>query len=300
MSITLSCRIELPAGFRQNDVLAFHRRDAQQIAERIDGNVLQKALGWEGRPACLTFKFDDAFVMVELAIDGTPANGGQERLERMARRMLGLTQRVEEFEQAYRSHPQVGALIARNSGLRVALAPTPFEALSWAITGQQISVSAAVSIRRKVIQAAGLKHSGGLWCFPDSGQLANMSEQDLRQAGLSLTKAQTLIALSERIEKGLLPLNGWIDTPPEEEIRAQLLGIRGIGPWTVNYALLRGFGWLDGSLHGDVAVRRNLQALLGRADKVSEDEAKHWLAEFSPWRALVAAHLWAMQRTAGY
>ena len=127
-----------------------------------------------------------------------------------------------------------------------------------------------------------------------------MSEQDLRQAGLSLTKAQTLIALSERIEKGLLPLNGWIDTPPEEEIRAQLLGIRGIGPWTVNYALLRGFGWLDGSLHGDVAVRRNLQALLGRADKVSEDEAKHWLAEFSPWRALVAAHLWAMQRTAGY
>lgn len=296
----LSCRIELPAGFRQSDVLAFHRRDAQQISERIDGNALHKGLSWEGRPACLTFRFDKACVAVDLAIDGTLANDGRERMERMARRMLGLTQRVEEFEQDYRAHPQIGAVIARNAGLRVPLAATPFEALNWAITGQQISVSAAISVRRKVIQAAGLRHSSGVWCFPDSRRFANMAKQDLRQAGLSLIKAQTLIVLSERIEEGLLPLDSWVDAPPVEEIRTQLLGIRGIGPWTVSYVLLRGFGWLDGSLHGDVAVRRNLQVLLGREEKIREEEAKQWLAEFSPWRALVAAHLWAMQKTEGY
>ena len=83
----LSCRIELPAGFRQSDVLAFHRRDAQRISERIDGNVLHKGLTWEGRPACLTFRFDKACVAVDLAIDGTLANDGRERMERMARRM---------------------------------------------------------------------------------------------------------------------------------------------------------------------------------------------------------------------
>ena len=127
-----------------------------------------------------------------------------------------------------------------------------------------------------------------------------MAEQDLRQAGLSTTKAQTLIALSERIEKGLLPLDKWVDAPPVEEIRSELLAIRGIGPWTVSYVLMRGFGWLDGSLHGDVAVRRNLQVLLGREEKIREEEAKQWLAEFSPWRALVAAHLWAMQKVEGY
>jgi DNA-3-methyladenine glycosylase II len=299
-SATLSCRIDLPAGFRQSDVLAFHRRDAQQISERIDGNALHKGLSWEGRPACLTFRFDQACVAVDLAIDGTLAKDGQERMERMAKRMLGLTQRVEEFEQDYRAHPQIGALVERSAGLRVPLAATPFEALNWAITGQQISVSAAVSVRRKVIQAAGLQHSNGLWCFPDFRRFAKMAEQDLRQAGLSLTKAQTLIEVSERIEKGLLPLDKWVDAPPVEEIRTELLAIRGIGPWTVSYVLLRGYGWLDGSLHGDVAVRRNLQVLLGRVEKIREEEAKQWLAEFSPWRALVAAHLWAMQKKEGY
>jgi DNA-3-methyladenine glycosylase II len=306
MTTALSCCIALPVGFRQNDVLAFHRRDVQQIAEQIEGNVLRKGLVWEGHPACLSFRFDHGSAQVELAIDDATTDDDQVRIERMARtkqmarRMLGLTQRIEEFEQAYRSHPLIGEMVTRNSGLRVPLAPTPFEALCWAVTGQQISVSAAVSIRRKVIQAAGMKHSGGLWCFPDSRTFAKMSEQTLRQTGLSLTKAKTLIALSERVENRLLPLDDWVDAPPEEEIRAQLLAIRGIGPWTVNYALLRGFGWLDGSLHGDVAVRRNLQVLLGKPDKLREDEAKQWLAQFSPWRALVAAHLWAMQKTEGY
>jgi DNA-3-methyladenine glycosylase II len=109
-----------------------------------------------------------------------------------------------------------------------------------------------------------------------------------------------MIALSEQIERGVLPLDEWADTPPVEEIRARLLRIRGIGPWTVEYALLRGFGWMDGSLHGDAAIRRNLQIFLKESEKIKPDEAQKWLFEFSPWRALVAAHLWAMQTTDGY
>ncbi|MNG37440.1 hypothetical protein D3C84_1247910 [compost metagenome] len=62
----------------------------------------------------------------------------------------------------------------------------------------------------------------------------------------------------------------------------------------MDYALLRGFARLDGSLHGDVAVRRQLQRLLGAAEKLEQGFVRDWLAPFSPWRALVAAHLWAM------
>jgi DNA-3-methyladenine glycosylase II len=122
-----------------------------------------------------------------------------------------------------------------------------------------------------------------------------MSEADLRLAGLSQVKARSLIELSRRIDENLLPLDEWTATVPVDEMREKLSLVSGIGPWTINYTLLRGFGWLDGSLHGDAAVRRGLQTLLNYSEKVSEDYAKHWLAEFSPWRALVAAHLWALQ-----
>ena len=103
---------------------------------------------------------------------------------------------------------------------------------------------------------------------------------------------------------GGIPLDAWLDAARKgaldaEEVRGTLSAIRGIGPWTISYALLRGFGHLDGSLHGDVAVRRNLARLLEK-DAVTEKETAAWLAPFSPWRALVAAHLWGMQSRDGY
>jgi len=294
----LACVIELPPDFHADDILAFHRRDAQMLAERVEAATLHKGLAWQGRPACLTIRFAAGRAEAELALDGAACADADAdaagALRRMVAHMLGLTQPVADFEQAYRDHPQLGPLIARHPGLRVPQSATPFEALSWAVTGQQISIKAALSLRRKFIQAAGLRHSGGLWCYPDVERVTGLGEAALRAAGFSQGKAQTLIALAERIARGELPLDDWLATLPVDDMREQLLAIRGIGPWTVSYALLRGFGWLDGSLHGDVAVRRNLQALLGADEKLGEDAARQWLAPFSPWRALVAAHLWRL------
>jgi DNA-3-methyladenine glycosylase II len=289
----LTCSLKLPEHYRTEDILAFHQRDVLAIAESVDEHSLRKGLIWNNQTACLTIRFDRNSADAELLIDGSASANDADMFYAMVRRMLGLNQRIEVFEQTYRHHPQIGLMIAQQPGLRVPTTATVFEALSWAITAQQISVKAAISIRRKLIQTAGLLHSGGLFCYPDATQLARLSESGLRQAGFSKAKAQTLLAVSRMIENGEIRLKDEANTTNIEEIRRQLLQIRGIGPWTVNYALLRGFGWLDGSLHGDVAVRSGLQALLGSADKVTEQQAQQWLAQFSPWRALVAAHLWA-------
>jgi len=295
--VLLSCSFELPPDFRERDILAFHNRDTLAIAEQVDGRTFRKGLAWNGHAACLTIRFRDRCADAELAIDGNASTVGLDSLISMVQRMLGLTQQIEGFEQTYRDHSPLGALIARQSGLRVPLAATPFEALTWAVTGQQISVKAAITLRRKLIMAAGLKHSGGLSCYPDAGHIAGLTMLDLHQAGFSQRKAQTLITISEMVLENRLPLDSWmVDSPPVDQIHEQLLRIRGIGPWTINYALLRGFGWLDGSLHGDVAVRRGLQLLLGVSEKITEDKAKQWLADFSPWRALIAAHLWAFSQ----
>jgi DNA-3-methyladenine glycosylase II len=289
----LACSLELPQHYRTEDILAFHKRDALAIAESVDDHSLSKGLVWNDQAACLTIRFNQNSADAELVIDGSANANDADVFYGMVRRMLGLNQLVEDFEQIYRHHPQLGLLIAQQPGLRVPTTATVFEALSWAITAQQISVKAAISIRRKLIQTAGLQHSSGLFCYPDARQLVQLNDSDLRQIGFSKTKAQTLLAVSRMIENGEIRLKSEVNTEDVEEIRQQLLQIRGIGPWTVNYALLRGFGWLDGSLHGDIAVRGGLQALLGSTDKITEQQAQHWLSQFSPWRALVAAHLWA-------
>jgi len=298
----LSCSLPLPASFRPNDILAFHRRDPQEIAERVSASTLHKGLVWRERPASLFIEFQPLRALATLDVDGADTEDSQVDFERMARRMLGLSQDIDRFEQQYRHHPQLGALITRHPGLRVPLAATPFEALAWAIAGQQISVSAAVSLRRKLIVATDIRHSSGLLCHPQARQILALPEAALRQAGFSTSKNQALLTLSELVTSGQLPLDAWValDPLPVDAMRAQLEAVRGIGPWTVNYTLLRGFGWLDGSLHGDVAVRRGLQTLLEAPEKPSEAETRGWLAPFSPWRALIGAHIWATLSSIAY
>ncbi len=296
----LSTTLSLPATFRPDDFLAFHQRDKQALSERVDASSFHKGLLWNEKPASLSVHFQSDQAEVNLNVDGEITADSSARLVIMVRRMLGLDQKIELFERDYREHPQLGALIASRRGLRVPVTTTPFEALTWAVTGQQISVGAAVSIRRKLIVATDLRHSSGLLCYPGAAQIARLTEDKLRQSGFSATKAGTLCRLAELVMSDQLSLKVEELNVNAEEIRTRLLAVRGIGPWTASYTLLRGFGWLDGSLHGDVAVRRGLQMVLGREEKIGEEEAKGWLAQFSPWRALVAAHLWGAKSSLAY
>ncbi len=297
MSKVVVGAIDLPDHFRPADVLAFHGRDPSGIAERVEGRQVRKGLIWRDLPACLTLWFDRQQAHAELQADGPLSDRDDEAVMQLVRRMLGLTQPIEVFEESYRHHPRIGRLIAQNPGLRLPVAASPFEALTWAVTGQQISVSAALSLRRKLIQACGLRSSAGLFCYPDAAAILRLTDDALRLAGFSRTKAKTLREISLRVAGQALPLDLWLESPSMATVGERLLETPGIGPWTVSYALLRGYGWLDGSLHGDAAVRRNLQSLLGGSEKLDEKEAERWLAPFSPWRALVGAHLWAWDAT---
>lgn len=311
---TLECRLSLPEHYRWQEFIAFHSRDVSQSAERLDASAQQllKALHWRGSPALLALNWQSGEVMATLHSQRAASDAKAELagLQAMVQRMLGLAYPPSALEQAHGSHQELGPLLARQRGLHVPAAPTPFEALSWAIMGQQISVAVAVALRRKLIALAGVPLSPaiekavpqaqGMQAYPEAAQVAELDIESLRAASFSQAKAATLLTVARAVQSGELALDDWAQhsaqglwTPDSvAAASAQLLAIKGIGPWTVNYCLLRGYGWPDGSLHGDVAVRRAI-GLLQKKEKPDAATARIWLDQFQPWRALVAAHLWA-------
>jgi len=306
MPLVLRTQVALPANYRPQDMLALHARDALQASEKVEGLRVSKGLTWQGQPALLQLELAEggALAVASLAVDG-PADTGQDQaaLDAMVARMLGLGDGADQLALQHGKHPVLGPLLLSQMGLRVPASSSPFEALVWAITGQQISVAAAIALRRRLIAATAVQHSSGMLCHPDAAALAALTPEQLRAAGFSVSKIATLERVCAAVLDGSLPLDAWGTQPLKAQdaqaIEDALLAIKGIGPWTVHYALLRGFGWLDGSLHGDVAVRNALARLLD-VPSVSQREAEQWLGAFAPWRALVAAHLWASLSAKSY
>jgi DNA-3-methyladenine glycosylase II len=180
-------------------------------------------------------------------------------------------------------------LVEHEPGLRVIQAPTVFEALTWAIIGQQINLTFAISLRRSFIEQAGRPHPSGLWCYPEADDVARLDIEQLLSRKFSRAKAETLLRLARLVADGELELDAAGDI---DSLSARLLAVKGIGPWTVNYALLRGYAYPDCSLHGDVAVRAALERLLGNGTRPSIAETEAFLQAYRPQRTMAAAYLW--------
>ena len=292
--------IALPTDYQVVDFLSFHQRDSQQLAERVSNNSLEKGFMWDNSPACLSIHFTAQQAQAQLHIETNALStaGILNNWPGWLEYFLGLKQPTAAFFQQHQQHPELGALLRKQPGLRVAQTSSPFEAISWAIIGQQISVAAALNIRRRFIELAGVQHSSGIWCYPNAQSVAAISLEQLRSVGLSLNKARAIARISELLSTQALQFPDAVNASNIEQLRTDLLSVSGIGPWTVNYTLMRGFAWLDGSLHGDAAVRRYLQVLLNK-EQLSAKQTEQWLEQFSPWRALVAAHLWQSQGFSG-
>lgn len=284
--------LALPAHYRLHDVLAFHSRDTESVAEEVSADRLRKGMLLDGVPVVLDIALSPTSASCAVQADGKLSKAAQAQVREAALSILGLRIDPEPFSAFAAKDKIFGPLTRAQPGLRIVQSATVFEALTWAIIGQQINLSFAIALRRTFILQAGRRHSGGLWCYPAAADVARLEIDDLTSRKFSRAKAETLLRLARLVADGELDL----DVSPSnsiERISAALLAVKGIGPWTVNYGLLRGYGYADCSLHGDVAIRAAVQALLGEEVKPDIPRTEKILARYSPHRTMAAAHLWA-------
>ena len=279
--------IALPPGYRTSDILAFHGRDAEGLAEQVEPARIRKGVLIDGVPVLLDVAFGPDAATCTVTADGKLPDAA---VDDALLNILALRIDPAPFLKAVRGDALLGKLAQRQPGLRIVQSATIFEALTWAVIGQQINLTFAIALRRTFIAQAGRAHSSGLWCYPEAADVARLAPEDLITRKFSRSKAETLLRLARLVDSGELTLERSDDIAA---ISAALLAVKGIGPWTVNYALLRGYGYADCSLHGDVAIRAALQHLLGEDEKPDMARTEALLAQYKPHRTMAAAHLWA-------
>ncbi len=182
-------------------------------------------------------------------------------------------------------------LVAVLPGIRMPGSADPFELAIRAVVGQQISVAGARTVAGRLVAAAGrpLQNPASpvTHTFPSPDAVASLARDRPEAFSMPASRRRTIVALAEALADGALRIDPGSDP---EEVRAGLLSLPGIGPWTADYIVMRALGDPDGFLPSDLGVRHALEHLGAAADPRS---AAALSERWRPWRSYAVAHLWA-------
>jgi DNA-3-methyladenine glycosylase II len=164
-----------------------------------------------------------------------------------------------------------------------------FGALVFQVIGQQISVIAATAIFGRLTERFGGR-------VPDPGELARVDPGILHGLGLSRRKAATVVDLAQRFSDGRLSEDQLRELPDQEVIR-RLTEVKGIGPWTVQGALLIALQRPDVIRTDDLALRHAIQARYHLDHLPAPREVADLARQWRPYRSLASSVLLAAARS---
>jgi DNA-3-methyladenine glycosylase II len=189
--------------------------------------------------------------------------------------------------------PLLAELAVRLRGYRPPLSPDPFEMLVGAISAQQISLRAALAVRNRLIERFGL-HAEHAYAFPTRDRVAATTREELTALGFSGRKADYILALA-RAELDLGALAGL----PDEDVKAALVQLPGIGEWTADWFLARHLARPHAWPAGDLALRKVVSDFYGDGRPLTIQEVREIGARFDPFQNLSAHYLLLGNRLPG-
>jgi DNA-3-methyladenine glycosylase II len=140
----------------------------------------------------------------------------------------------------------------RLRGFRPPLVPDPFESLVTSVSAQQISLVMAFRIRNRFIERFGRK-VGEAWEFPRAEVVAAAEPGELFALGFTRRKAEYVVGIA----RDGLPYDE-LATLPDDEVKARIVAVRGLGAWSADWYLARHLGRPQAWAPGDLGVRRAL------------------------------------------
>ncbi|PVX97521.1 DNA-3-methyladenine glycosylase II [Paraburkholderia unamae] len=312
---TQSATLELPfrAPYDWPRVLRFFGGRATPGVEAVEDGAWLRAIDFNGASGTLAVRRHARKHCLVVQIDGA-VSAHAAALAAPLSRMFDLHADPATIAAHLRTDPWLAPLVAAAPGLRVPGAWSGFELVVRAIVGQQVSVKAATTIVGRLVERVGEPieghpHARTAWRFPKPAALA---AADLAGIGMPGKRVAALQGFAQAVASGAVVIERGYDAtrPPAtrqsrrieavepaagniedlDAMRAALLALPGIGPWTVEYVAMR--AWRDANAWPatDLVL---MQAIASRDPAlVRATQQRTRTDAWRPWRAYAAMHLW--------
>lgn len=287
-------KIPIPADFNFGECLWFLDRDFDDCMLKVDRDGLTKALLLKEGPVLLNIRADAEQLLVsvlqgDLTIDDEPL------VKKYIADWFDIGLDLRPFYALLADDQRLSFMANAYHGLRLVGIPDMFEAICWAIIGQQINLTFAYKLKRRLVERYGRRiefQDEAYFLFPEAAVLAEASMEELQGMQFSKSKALYLTLIARAFASGQLSKEGLLQLPDLASRQKALMDIKGVGLWTANYTLMKCLKERSCIPFGDAGL---LNALLNHgiiADKKQPLEMEGFFAAYPTWESYLVFYLW--------
>jgi DNA-3-methyladenine glycosylase II len=283
-----------PAEFSFKECLVFLERSDQEVLHQVKDEFLYKLIKEDGHRILLKMKATPHSIIVEFPIS-KPHPRLREKAAAFIMEWLDINRELKDFYQMAESDEILQKISQKHFGLRIIGIPDLFEAMTWAVIGQQINLTFAYTLKKRFVEQYGecIDFEGRTyWLYPEPAGIAEIDVEDLRKLQFTNRKAEYIIGIAKLMKAGLITKNNLLQGDDYPQLKETLKKVRGIGDWTADYVMMkclhhpRAFPKADVGLHNAIRLQKGIE---GKPAIIEiEKMAENWKG----WEAYAVFYLW--------
>jgi DNA-3-methyladenine glycosylase II len=285
-----------PPEFDFLQCLKFLNRSPLEPCHVVENNILYKLEKFEGKPTVLKIQCRDQNTLGVDFLTPRPKKSIRARVAKYVWHWFDLDTKLRPFFRMAGQDPVLRNVAKDLYGLRILTISDLFEAICWAIIGQQINLTFAYTLKKRFVESFGerfyfdKKH---YYLFPTPQVISQQTVTDLKRLHFTGKKSEYIIELARKINTGELTKKSMFDHKGFGRARKELMQLRGVGQWTADYVSLRCL--LDPAAFpiADVGLQNAVKQQLGLSKKPTADDIIRYSKDWQNWQAYATFYLWA-------
>lgn len=289
--------IELPVEFDMNANLGYLQRNKKECMYEIEHCIITRVITIGENQVLVQINVkDNKQMMVHFLAGSKPSNQWQlDKVVRYIREWFDLDRNLAPFYAMAKADPLLKMPIEEFYGLRVVGIPDLFEALCWGVLGQQINLGFAYTLKKQFVEKFGdtIEWNGKkYWIFPTYKRIARLTPTDLADIKMTAKKSEYIIGIAQLMASGELSKEKLMRMDNFKEVEKSLIKIRGIGPWTANYVLMRCLRFPTAFPIDDVGLINAIKTITKMDRKPTKDEILQLSIPWANWESYATFYLW--------
>jgi len=286
--------IQIPANFSFKEILSFLDRGFDECLYHLEHDAVSRIIELSGKKALITICQKKKALAIEISKNEISEKDIREA-ETFVLDWFDMERDIEPFYALLSAKPELKEFPTQYFGTRLIGISNLFEALCWAIIGQQINLGFAHKLKRILVERYGGKetiNNRTYFTFPTPEILAKADRNVLVEMKFSRQKIDYIINISNAFAGDQISKSILLACENNEERMEKLTAIKGIGVWTANYVLMKTMREMSCITYGDSGLNRALTTLFKTSKKPAKEEVDHIFKDFKNWESYLNFYLW--------